>query len=197
MKKILFYSLIILCATMIISVIPTDAEGAIYEDTVRLHILANSDSEEDQALKLKIRDDVLGNFSSSLSHIESTEEAKREINALLPEIEAFAESKVREYGYNYDVKATLTREWYDTREYEDFTLPKGYYTSLRIIIGNGGGQNWWCVMFPPLCLDMATESAPSDDGIKKYSDSEITLISGNGYRAKFKILELVSSIFSR
>ncbi len=182
---------------MIIAVIPTDAEGAIYEDTVRLHILANSDSEEDQALKLKIRDDILREFSSSLSCTDSTEEAKTKINTLLPEIEAFARNRIREYGYGYDVKATLTREWYDTREYEDFTLPKGYYTSLRIIIGEGSGQNWWCVMFPPLCLDMATESAPRDDGIKKYSDSEITLISGNGYRAKFKILELVSGIFSR
>ena len=190
------YSLLILCVTLIIAVIPTEAEGAIYEDTVRLHILANSDSEEDQELKLKIRNEVLKEFSAELSGFDSTEEAKSHLNTLLPEIESFAEKKVKEYGYSYNVSATLSEEWYDTREYEDFTLPKGYYTSLRIIIGEGEGKNWWCVMYPPLCLDIATEDAPKDDAVKKYNENEFVLISKNGYNAKFKVLELVSSIFS-
>ena len=196
MKKLITYTFIVLCVTLVIAVLPTEAESAIYEDTVRLHILANSDSKEDQELKLKLRDDILTRFSEELSSLENADEAKEKLTSVLPEIEAFSEEKIIEYGYSYSVKATLTEEWYDTREYEDFTLPKGYYTSLRIIIGNGDGQNWWCVMFPPLCLDMATEDAPRDDGIKKYSDSEFKLISGNGYQAKFKILEVVSGIFS-
>ena len=196
MKKLLTCALMILCITLIISVIPTEAESAIYEDTVRLHILANSDSEKDQELKLKLRDDILSEFSAVLSVYESAEEAKSALISVLPEIEKFSESKIREYGYLYSARVTLTEEWYDTREYEGFALPKGYYTSLRVIIGNGEGKNWWCVMFPPLCLDVATESSPKDDGIKKYSDSEFKLISGNGYQAKFKILEVMSGIFS-
>ena len=196
MKKLLTVCVMILCVTLIISVIPTEAEGAIYEDTVRLHILANSDSEEDQALKLKLRDDILAEFANRLSVFSSAEEAKNNLLTALPEIEDFAKNKITEYGYSYPIKVTLTEEWYETREYEDFTLPKGYYTSLRVIIGEGGGKNWWCVMFPPLCLDMALEKAPTDDGVKKYSESEVKLVSGNGYQAKFKILELVSGIFS-
>ena len=196
MKKILTYSLLVLCVTLIISVIPTEAEGAIYEDTVRLHILANSNSEEDQSLKLIIRDEILLEFSEELGSLGSTEEAKEQIGALLPEIEGFAEEKITELGYSYKVKASLSEEWYDTREYESFSLPKGYYTSLKIIIGEGVGKNWWCVMYPPLCLDIATEKAPQDDAVKKYSENEFILISKNGYNAKFKVLELVSSIFS-
>ena len=75
-------------------------------------------------------------------------------------------------------------------------LPGGSYTALNVKIGDAKGKNWWCVMYPPLCLDMALEKAPADDGVKKYSDSEFYLISGNGYKAKFKILEIISGIFS-
>ncbi len=196
MKKIFCVSLTVLLVTLIIAVIPTETDGAIYEDTVRLHILANSDSDEDQSLKLRLRDAILTEFSDSLSDFEDAETAKAMLISTLPEIESFSEEKMAEYGYSYPVRVTFTEEWYETREYEDFTLPRGYYSSLRVIIGEGEGQNWWCVMFPPLCLDMATENAPSDDGIKKYSDSEFKLITGKGYQAKFKILELVSGIFS-
>ena len=196
MKKLITYTIMILCVTAIIAVIPTEAEGAIYEDTVRLHILANSDSDEDQELKIKLRDDILTEFATELSAFESADAAKESLGNVLPKIEDFSEEKIKEYGYSYSVAVTLTEEWYDTREYENFTLPCGYYTSLRVIIGDGEGKNWWCVMYPPLCLDMALEKAPADDGVKKYSDSEFNLISGNGYKAKFKIMEIISGIFS-
>ena len=196
MKKMLCWCVTLLCVTLIISILPTEAEGAIYEDTVRLHILANSDSEEDQALKIKLRDEILLEFSDELSAFESSEKAKEALVGILPEIESFCADKIKELGYSHSVRVTLTEEWYETREYEDFTLPRGYYSSLRVIIGEGEGKNWWCVMFPPLCLDMATEKAPLDDGVKKYDDSEFKLITKGGYNAKFKILELVSGIFS-
>ena len=196
MKKMLYWCVTVLCVTLIISLLPTEAEGAIYEDTVRLHILANSDEKEDQELKIKLRDEILREFSATLSEYETSEEAKKKLSEALPEIEEFANEKISELGYSYSVSATLTEEWYETREYESFTLPRGYYTSLRIIIGEGEGKNWWCVMFPPLCLDMATEKAPSDDGVKKYTDSEFKLVTQSGYKAKFKILEVVSGIFS-
>ena len=195
MKKTLIYCAVVLLCTLVIAVIPTEADSAVYEDTVRLHILANSNSDEDQALKLRIRDDILLEFSDMLSSYENSESAKYAILTKLDEIDDFAERKILEYGYSYSVEVTLTEEWYDTRSYENFTLPKGSYTSLRVIIGEGEGQNWWCVMFPPICLDIATENASGGDAVKKYSDNEFTLISGNGYQAKFKILELVSSVF--
>lgn len=194
-KNTLFSVLTILLAVLVLAVVPTDAEGAVYEDTVRLHILANSDSEEDQNLKLRVRDAILNEYGERLSKIESTDEAKLALSALVPKIEEFAKEKISAEGYSYDVSVTLSEEWYETREYQDFTLPRGYYSSVRVIIGDGAGKNWWCVMFPPLCLDMATENAPSDDAVKKYSSEEFVLISKNGYNAKFKVLEIISSAF--
>ena len=116
---------------------------------------------------------------------------------ILSDIEKDSMEWISELGYNYSVKATLTEEWYDTREYEDFTLPSGYYYSLRVIIGKGEGKNWWCVMYPPLCTDIATERSPSDDGIIGYSAGEVKLIKNSGYNLKFKSLEIISKLFSK
>ena len=184
MKRILFPALSILLATMLASAIPTEAEAAIYEDTVRLHILAASDSEEDQSIKLELRDAILESYGKSLSIFESVTEAKNELGDRLCEIEEFANNWLTEKGCDYRARATLSEEWYDTRDYESFSLPAGYYTSLRIILGEGEGENWWCVMFPPLCLDAATES-------NSYSTEETLLISKK-YTLKFKFLELIS-----
>ena len=181
----------------LISSLPTEAEGMIYEDTIRLHILANSDSEEDQSLKIRIRDRLLTKYGALLREGGSIEEAKSEITRLLPYIESDVSSWIAEEGYNYSARALIGQEWYETREYEDFTLPAGYYTSLRIIIGEGEGQNWWCVMYPPLCLEMATEAAPIDDGIVNYTEEEIRLIESGKYRVKFKILEDLSRVFAK
>lgn len=195
MKSILFPAISVLLATLFIALMPTEAEGAVYEDTLRLHILASSDSEEDQALKLSVRDAILTEFSSELGKSDSISAAKEETALLLCEIEKLAAEKIRECGYDCEVRASLGVEWYDTRSYEDFVLPCGYYTSLRVVIGEGEGKNWWCVMYPPLCLDIATETAPKDDAIKKYSDEEFRLITNDGYNVKFKILEVVSTAF--
>lgn len=178
--------MILLLATIFIATIPTEAEGAIYEDTVRLHILANSDTKEDQNLKLMVRDAVLMQYGKSLSVFESVEEAQDELNLKLDEIKEFADGKIKEFGYEYKTCVSLTKEWYETREYDGFSLPCGYYNSLRIIIGDGAGQNWWCVMFPPMCLDAATSTA-------SYTKEEEFLITKK-YRIKFKILELISEI---
>ena len=197
MKTLIKYAFVTLAVTMLLCVLPTEAEGKIYEDTIRLHILANSDLEADQELKIEIRNKLLNKYGSVLSDVESIDNAKLTMEKLLFDIEADAERWVSEYGYDYNVRASLSEEWYDTREYEDFTLPKGYYTSLRIIIGEGEGQNWWCVMYPPLCLDMASESAPHDDCVIDYSKEEIQLISGGKYQIKFKILEDLSYLFAK
>lgn len=187
----------LLLATMLMALLPTEAEARIYDDTLRLHILANSDTEEDQALKLAVRDKILEKYSGRLRDSKNMTEAETAVRSLILEIERDAEVWIRELGYGYSVKATLTREWYDTREYESFTLPCGYYDSLQIIIGNGSGKNWWCVMYPPLCMDIATECAPADDAALKYTNEELVLISGKKYNIKFKILEIVSEAFAK
>ena len=196
-NSILTPALALLVAAVMMAVMPTEAEAAVYDDTVRLHILANSDSEGDQTLKYEIRNEVLNEFGTQLSALESAEDAEVMLCGLLENIEEFCETEIRERGYSYNVEVMLGKEWYDTRKYESFTLPKGIYTSLRIIIGEGGGKNWWCVMFPPLCLDAATETAPSDDAVKKYTDEEFMLITSTGYNVKFKMLELISDAFSQ
>lgn len=185
MKKIIFPTLTILLATLTLALLPTEAEAKIYEDTVRLHILANSDSDEDQALKIALRDEILENFASELSGFESAEGARDALLESISEIEEFSRGYIKERGYSYEVSASLINEWYDTREYEDFTLPKGYYYSLKIVIGEGEGKNWWCVMYPPLCLDFAVSEG--------YTDEEEALVLGK-YSVKFKLLELISEI---
>lgn len=197
MKNIPYFAFTILICTLLIAALPTDAEAEIYEDTIRLHILANSDTKEDQALKLEVRDRLLIEYGQILSKSGSFNLASKTVERLLPEIRSRAEEWIKELGYSYSVKASLSTEWYDTRDYGDFSLPKGYYTSLRIIIGEGEGQNWWCVMYPPLCIDIATESAPADDGLIDYSKEEIKLISSGKYNIKFKILEELSALFAK
>lgn len=197
MNDVIKWALTMLIVTMVIGVLPTDAEGEIYDDTLRLHILANSDTSEDQALKLEIRDRILRKYGALLKMGNSIAEAKESVELLLPEIESDAKLWISELGYDYDVNATLSVEWYETREYKNFTLPAGYYSSLRVIIGEGAGQNWWCVMYPPLCMEMASESAPPDDGVIEYSKEEIELITAGKYQVKFKILEELSRTFAK
>ena len=197
MKDLIKCTLTILIVTMLISALPTEAEGMIYEDTIRLHILANSDSAEDQALKIKIRDRLLEKYGLLLSEGGSIDEAKEQIDSLLPSIEADVTRWITDEGYSYSAHAIIGQEWYETREYEGFSLPAGYYYSLRIVIGGGNGQNWWCVMYPPLCLEMATESAPADEAVINYTKAETLLIESGKYRVKFKILEDLSRVFAK
>ena len=191
MKQALFHTICILLCTLCIIFIPTDAEAAIYEDTIRLHILAPSDSVEDQSLKLKIRDKILEKYGYALEKSADITSAKSTLESLLDNVAADAEAWVSEFGYSYSVKAELKEEWYGTREYSDFSLPAGEYLSLKITIGEGNGQNWWCVMYPPMCLD-ASVGAETD-----YTDAERTLIQNNEYRVKFKLLEVSSELFRR
>ena len=195
MKKhteFIFNTLMLLCITLVVALMPTEKEGAIYEDTVRLHILANSDGESDQTLKLEIRDRILEKYSVELRSCATKEAAVEKLSALSEQIECDAAAWISELGEEYGCEVELGREWYDTREYEDFTLPAGYYMSLRVMLGEAEGKNWWCVMYPPLCLDVATTEEPRDDAVLGYTEEERELISDKKYNVKFKILELLS-----
>ena len=197
MKSIPQFALTMLLATLMIAVVPTEKEGEIYKDTIRLHILANSDSREDQDLKIAIRDFLLKDYGNIMKGSESIDEAKSLAEDLQADMAESAEGYIRDLGYDYSVDVQLGQEWYDTREYDGFTLPAGYYTSLRVIIGDGAGQNWWCVMYPPMCMKIACDSAPADDGFIDYTKEEISLIKSGKYNIKFKILEQLAIAFAK
>ena len=197
MKDFLFTVAMMLCATLVIALVPTERDAAIYSDTLRLHILASSNSESDQAFKYAIRNKLLLKYGEALGEADNFSEAKRSIESLRNDIENDVNEWLSEYGCDYGCEVTLSTEWYDTRKYEGFTLPKGYYTSLRVMLGEAEGENWWCVMYPPLCLDIASEDTPVDDAVSGYTSEEVALITDDGYQVKFKILELFSDAFSK
>ncbi len=188
-------ALCLLIATLLLAVLPTDAEASVYDDTLRLHILAASDSEEDQALKRDVRDHVLTTFGTQLGKAKNLVEARQAAEELLPDIEAEVNDYLISRGISYGACVTLTKEVYDTRVYDTFTLPRGEYLSLRIILGQGEGHNWWCVMYPPMCVSLATAEYP-DDGSDAvgYSPEEFRLIDGDGRTVKFKMLEVLSDL---
>ncbi len=189
-------ALCLLVATLLLAVLPTDAEAAVYDDTLRLHILAASDGDEDQALKRDVRDRVLTVFGTELGKARTLDEARKTAQALLPNIEADVNAYLISRGVSYGACVTLTKEVYDTRVYDTFTLPRGEYLSLRVILGEGQGHNWWCVMYPPMCLSLATAEYANEgsDGIG-YSPEEYRLIDGDGRTVKFKMLEVLSDLF--
>ncbi|MDE5604676.1 MAG: stage II sporulation protein R, partial [Eubacterium sp.] len=139
----------------------------ISNDVFRLHILANSDDEADQALKLKVRDAVLEKGQSVFMDCNSLDEIINSCENNIDLFEETAEECIIENGYDYSVNAYVDKEYFNTREYEEITLPSGMYNALKIEIGEAKGHNWWCVMFPAICL-----SAVSDNEINNILDEE-------------------------
>ena len=166
------------------------------DSVLRLHVLANSDSETDQALKLKVRDRVLAEAESILPDGASLEVAERKIGENLSRLAAAGAEVVAREGYDYSVSASLEETWFPTKEYEDFSLPAGQYQALRIVIGEGEGQNWWCVVFPPLCLGSVSESTRETALEAGLDEQQVALLTGEteGYVVKFKALELWEQI---
>ncbi len=163
---------------------------ALSDKLVRLHVVANSDSEEDQALKLQVRDSVLRELESRLDGVTDIGEAKRIIEASLPEIERAARETLSARGCGDEVRVTLCEERFPTTDYDNFSLPAGTYTSLRVRIGKAAGHNWWCVVFPPVCAAASMEeTAAAAVGLTEDQISLITRDSG-GFVVKFRLLEL-------
>ena len=158
---------------------------------LRLHVLANSDRVEDQALKLKVRDAVLQEAKAILPEHVSMAQAERTLGKNLDRLAAAGAAVVAQEGYDYPVSARLEDTWFPTKEYEDFSLPAGEYRALRIVIGEGGGQNWWCVVFPPLCLASVAETAAETALEAGMTERQVALLTGEseGYVVKFKALE--------
>ena len=192
-KILVLFCVLVLCLA-ICNVLPIHGEEKIYESVVRLHVLANSDSEQDQALKLKVRDAILAYTSPKVIDSASREEAIVTLQGELESIEKIAEQVIREQGYDYEVEVTLTLEDYPTRNYESMSFPSGQYVSLRVLIGEAKGQNWWCVLFPPLCLSAASEKAENEEafiavGLNSDQYKIITETQDTTYYLRFKILE--------
>jgi len=195
MKKALLIFVAVVAFLVINSFIPTKKECEIYNSTVRLHVIANSDSEQDQALKLKVRDVIVNQMSTY--NAKTKEEALEYIDNDKDNLKKIAEECIKSNGFNNTVKIEIGEESYPTREYEDFTLPAGKYTSLRVIIGNGEGQNWWCVLYPPLCTSVAIEYEKDDYIDVGFTKEQYNFITGNKkeYKVKFKLLEMASQAF--
>ena len=162
---------------------------------IRLHILAESDGDQDQAIKLELRDLVLNEYSEKLSDFGKIDDAKSNISSLTTEIKEFCNVKLREMGVDYTADVVFEKEYYPNRVYENISLPAGTYSSLKIVLGKGEGQNWWCVLFPPLCLDAAKgEEAYIAAGLSKDDYQIIKNDRTAKYQLKFKIFEVIGSI---
>ena len=201
MKNLLAIAVSISLIFIFIALMPIHGESEIYDSVVRLHVVANSDSEEDQALKLKVRDSILSASAEKLSEAKTREEAIDLITAEITNLEDAARATIAAEGYDYPVKIKLCEEDYPTKNYEAFCFPSGNYLSLQVLIGDAEGQNWWCVLFPPLCLSAATDKSSAEDafisvGLTEEQYKIITETDSTTYEVRFKILETIEEIFS-
>lgn len=195
---LIIFSALLLPVLMLFVFLPLHDASAVYDGVIRLHVLAHSDDEEEQKLKLSVRDAILSAFGETINEGTSKEEAEEKLTSLLPEMEALAEKTVKESGYSHDVAVSLCREYYPTREYEGMRLPAGEYLSLRVVIGEGAGQNWWCMVYPPLC----TSSAEAGEALSEagFTPSQVRLLTEDEdkeYVVRFKIVESVSSAWKK
>ena len=162
------------------------------EDIIRLHVVANSDSEEDQAVKLKVRDAITERLDGIMRNLPTAKEARDYILEHVEELEELANKVLKETGSLDSAHVTLTEECFDTRQYETFSLPAGVYESLRVTIGEGTGKNWWCVVFPTLCSanDFADTAAGSgfDNGLTGALEED------KPYEIRFYFLDLLGRL---
>ena len=163
---------------------------------VRLHVVANSDSERDQAMKLAVRDRVLTRAETLYPSELTRSEALEILSRHLPELEQAGQEEADRWGSGAQVKASLEECWFPTKEYDGFALPAGEYTALRVVIGEGAGQNWWCVAFPPLCLGAASETVEQAVEAGNFTPEQGALMrrENEGYVLKFKSLELLGQL---
>ena len=197
-KRILIATFTIIGLYVLLGFLPIHSEAAIYDNVLRLHVLANSDSSEDQALKLEVRDRILEETATLFKDCKTKDEAREAVESNLDKIREIAEQTVREAGYDYSVSVSLGEEEYPTKNYEECCFPAGEYLSLRVMIGEAEGENWWCVLFPPLCIDAAGESREvfAEVGLTDEQYSFITETDNAQYKVRFKLLEVIEGALS-
>ena len=202
MQNRLLTALFCLCVVLLLlGSLPIHGEAEIYDTVVRLHVLANSDSEEDQALKLRVRDAVLEITEPLLSDCKTQTEARERLETHMDEIQKAAERIIAEAGRSDPVTVFLDMEEYPARDYDSFCFPAGEYLSLRVCIGDAAGQNWWCCLFPPLCRgtsNATTEEAEDafvEAGLTPDQYKVITETERPVYKVRFKLLEVLKGLF--
>ncbi len=185
-----------ICAQHYASAVSTNLSEAVF----RLHVLANSNSEEDQSLKLKVRDSLLNYMNNLCSNCSTKEEAISLANIHKDDFQQIAENTIKENGYNYPVKININNFYFPTKNYGDITLPAGFYDALRVEIGEAKGKNWWCVMFPSLCFIDVSSGIVNDEAkenLEENLDQEsYNLISEQNnteIEFKFKLVEFFSN----
>ena len=200
MKKHIFELVIIfiLVATLSLGAFADTTQKNISEKLIRLHVIANSDTQEDQEVKLKVRDRILEYVTELTEGCSDISEAREKIEERLPELTKIAKSVLYENGFSYNAKAELSDEFFPTREYGSFSLPAGDYNALRIHLGKADGKNWWCVLFPPLCLSAAEAETVDLLETSGLSENEIKLMTSDDieYKYKFGIVEFFQNLFS-
>ena len=184
--------LVCLAAVLLVCVWLEREHSELSNSVLRLHVLANSDSAADQELKLKVRDRILEEAETLLPEGVTLAQAADVLENNLTRLAKAGAEVVAQEGYDYTVAAELAETWFPTKEYADFALPSGKYQALRVVIGDGDGQNWWCVVFPPLCLGSVSETTEEVALEAGLSENQVSLITGEseGYVVKFKALEL-------
>ena len=186
-KRIIPLILTALCVlTLITGAVLARQQQALSDKLVRLHVVANSDSDDDQAVKLRVRDAVLEQAQQLLQNAEEPQQA----------IEAAAGEALRETGCALPVTVTLQNELFPRRDYDTFSLPAGVYRTLRVTIGAGEGHNWWCVVFPALCMSASADELEQAAETAGITDSELRLITEDGaaYKLKFRTVELFEQL---
>ena len=170
-----------------------------YEDVkdilIRFHVIANSDNDNDQNLKLKVRDEVIKYLYPLLKNSKSIEESRQILLNNSNETNRIARQVIKNNGYNYDVKIELSHENFPEKSYGKIVLPQGNYEAFRIIIGSGEGHNWWCVMFPPMCLPAAKGDVKIEDVLNEKEENLVE--SSPKIEMRFKIVELFEKIFEK
>ena len=191
-RRILIATLVLTAVLLTVGLLPIHGEAQIYSTAVRLHVIADSDGASDQALKLKVRDAILSVATPMLEGCTMQTEAVSRLEAGKEALLEAAREVTRTEGAGESVELIFGTEEYPTRTYDGFCFPAGEYVSLRVIIGSGEGQNWWCCLFPPLCVGAASASdACISVGLSPSQYQIITETEKPVYRVRFKLLELI------
>lgn len=201
--------MIVLVLSLILSadivVRKTDIEtSSLAQQMIRFHVVANSDTAEDQLLKQKVRDEIIDYMEPLIKECESVDETRYVLKNSLSIIKQIAEQTVKDYGKKYDIYVAVDKANFPTKSYGDIVLPAGQYEACRIVIGHGKGENWWCVMYPPLCyVDAASGVVPLEgkEQLKKELNTEqYNLISNHTsgkYQIRFKVIDTINSVLHR
>ncbi len=195
MNKIIAAFAAALCISMAVTAYSDKVHTDLQNNLIRLHIIANSDSGEDQRIKLKVRDSILAEVGQEMSEGASRADVAKNIN----NIESIAKNTLAENGFDYDAQAEYGKFSFPRKSYKSITLPAGEYFGVRVVLGSGGGHNWWCVMYPPLCFTETVNGELSEEGselLKKNLDSDTydIISGGKDVVIRFKIVELVQRL---